>query len=92
MIPKDMSTKCLLKKTLGNERQRAVLEEVDRIYAKSRLSAFITHESERTHRCNGTRTSEGPRKQQSSYRSLSSQQPLFSPIKTIRNQTLDERT
>lgn len=77
MIPKDMSTKCLVKKTLGNERQRAVLEEVDRIYTKSRLSAFITHESERIHGCNGTRTSEGPRKQQSSYRPFSRKQPLF---------------
>lgn len=41
---------------------RTALEEADRIYTKSRLNAFITHESEKTHRCNGTRTSEGPRK------------------------------
>lgn len=87
-----MSTKWLVKKTLGNERQRTTLEEADRIYTKSRLSAFITHESEKTHKCNGTRTSEGPRKLQSNYRPFSSQQPLFSPIRPIRNQTLDERT
>lgn len=91
MIPRDMSTKCLVKKTLGNERQRTTLEEADRIYTKSRLSAFITHESEKK-LTNATEPGALRVRESCNLTTVSSQQPLFSPIRPIRNQTLDERT
>lgn len=71
------------KEHIMNERQRTVLKEENGIYTKvhvslvkSRLHAFITHESARTHRCKGAWTSEGPRKQKSS--SAASSQPFLS--------------